>query len=104
LPWKFIPVSRKLELVKKVEFESVKIRRATDIIENRISRMILNGTIKPGEKLPTEKELSDQFDVSVVTVRQALRGLEVTGMIEKKRGKGGGIYITEIDKSAVDIR
>lgn len=87
--------------MKKIEFESLKIRRATDIIENRISGMIINGSVKPGEKLPTEKELSEQFDVSIVTVREALRGLEVAGMIEKKRGKGGGIYITEIDNESI---
>lgn len=89
--------------MKKIEFESLKIRRATDIIENRISNMILRGTIKPGEKLPTEKELSEQFDVSVVTIREALRGLEVAGLIEKKRGKGGGIYITEINNDSVKV-
>jgi GntR family transcriptional regulator, transcriptional repressor for pyruvate dehydrogenase complex len=87
--------------VKKIEFESLKIHRATDIIENRISGMIINGKVKPGDKLPTEKELSDQFDVSIVTVREALRGLEVAGMIEKRRGKGGGIYVTEIDNESV---
>src|SRR4030042_6737158 len=87
--------------MKKIEFESLKIRRATDIIENRISTMILKGVVKSGEKLPTEKELSDQFDVSIVTIREALRGLEVAGLIEKKRGKGGGIYVTEINNDSV---
>jgi GntR family transcriptional repressor for pyruvate dehydrogenase complex len=87
--------------LEKFEFESLKIRRATDIIENRISGMIINGTLNPGEKLPTEKELSEQFDVSIVTVREALRGLEVAGMIEKRRGKGGGIYVTEIESDSV---
>lgn len=77
--------------MKKIEFESLKIKRATDIIENRISNMIIKGIIKPGEKLPTEKELSEQFDVSIVTVREALRGLEVAGLIEKKRKRWGNI-------------
>jgi GntR family transcriptional repressor for pyruvate dehydrogenase complex len=89
--------------MKKIEFESLKIRRATDIIESRISNMIIKAIVKPGEKLPTEKELSEQFDVSVVTVREALRGLEVAGLIEKKRGKGGGIYVTEINSDSVKI-
>jgi GntR family transcriptional repressor for pyruvate dehydrogenase complex len=89
--------------VKKIEFESLKIRRATDIIENRISNMIIKGTIKPCEKLPTEKELSDQFDVSIVTIREALRGLEVAGLIEKKRGRGGGIYVTQINSDSVKM-
>jgi GntR family transcriptional regulator, transcriptional repressor for pyruvate dehydrogenase complex len=87
--------------VEKFEFESLKTKRATDIIENRISGLIINGKIKPREKLPTEKELSEQFDVSIVTIREALRGLEVAGMINKKRGKGGGIYVTEIDNESV---
>jgi GntR family transcriptional repressor for pyruvate dehydrogenase complex len=87
--------------MKEIEFKSLKIKRATDVIENRISNMIVKGTIKPGEKLPTEKELSYQFDVSVVTIREALRGLEVAGLIEKKRGKGGGIYVTEINNDSV---
>jgi GntR family transcriptional regulator, transcriptional repressor for pyruvate dehydrogenase complex len=87
--------------MKTIEFDSIKIRRATDLIENRISNLIIKGTIKPGEKLPTEKQLSVQFDVSIVTVREALRGLEVAGLIEKKRGKGGGIYVTEINSDSV---
>ena len=89
--------------MKKIEFESLKIRRATDVIENRISTMILKGTIKPGEKLPTEKELSEQFDVSIVTIREALRGIEVAGLIEKKRGKGGGIYVREINVDSLKV-
>ncbi|MBN1190469.1 MAG: FadR family transcriptional regulator [Dehalococcoidales bacterium] len=89
--------------MKKIEFESLKIRRATDIIENRISNMIIKGTVKPCEKLPTEKELSDQFDVSIVTIREALRGLEVAGLIEKKRGRGGGIYVTQINNDSVKL-
>ena len=91
----------KKQAIKKIEFESLKIQRATDIIENRISSMIIRGAIKPGEKLPTEKGLSNQFNVSVVTIREALRGLEVAGLIKKKRGKGGGIYITELNNDSI---
>jgi len=87
--------------MKKIEFESLKIRRITDVIENRISNMIIKGTVGPGDKLPTEKELSDQFNVSVVTIREALRGLEVAGLIQKKRGKGGGIYVTELSNDSI---
>jgi len=87
--------------MKKIEFESLKIQRATDVIETRISNLIVTGAIKPGEKLPTEKELSFQFDVSIATIREALRGLEVTGLIEKRRGKGGGIYAARISNDFV---
>ena len=87
--------------MKKIEFESLRIRRATDIIENRISNMIIKGSLASGEKLPTEKELSVQFNVSLVTIREALRGLEVSGLIEKKRGKGGGIFVTELNNDSI---
>jgi GntR family transcriptional regulator, transcriptional repressor for pyruvate dehydrogenase complex len=87
--------------MKKLEFESLKIRRATDIIENRISNMIIKGTLACGEKLPTEKQLSDQFNVSIVTIREAMRGLEVTGLIVKKRGRGGGVYVTELNNDSI---
>jgi GntR family transcriptional regulator, transcriptional repressor for pyruvate dehydrogenase complex len=89
------------EPMKKIEFDSLKIERAAHVIESRISNMVIKGTVKPGDKLPTEKELSNQFDVSVVTIREALRGLEVAGLIEKKRGKGGGVYVTEINSDSV---
>jgi GntR family transcriptional regulator, transcriptional repressor for pyruvate dehydrogenase complex len=87
--------------MKKYEFESLKLRRATDIIENRISNMIIKGALSSGEKLPTEKQLSEQFNVSIVTIREALRGLEVSGLIAKKRGRGGGVFITELDNSSI---
>jgi GntR family transcriptional regulator, transcriptional repressor for pyruvate dehydrogenase complex len=87
--------------MKKPEFKTVRFRRVTDVIESRISNMIIKGTVKPGERLPTEKELSDQFDVSMVTIREALRGLQSSGLIQKKRGKNGGIFATEINNDSV---
>ena len=87
--------------MKKPEFKTVRFRRVTDVIESRISNMIIKGTVKPGERLPTERELSEQFDVSMVTIREALRGLQSSGLIQKKRGKNGGIFATEINNDSV---
>ncbi len=87
--------------MKNFGFDSLKKQRSTDKIENYISSMIIKGIIRPGEKLPTEKELSEKFDVSVGTIREALRGLEVSGLIEKIRGKGGGIFATEITNDSL---
>ncbi len=58
------------------------------LIEFTIRDRILSGQLHPGEKLPTEKELSDQFGVSVITVRTALAKLEAEGLILRKAGKG----------------
>lgn len=89
--------------MQNISFEPLKVRRLSEIVENCIKDLILKGEIKPGDRLPTEKELSRQFGVSSVTVREALRGLETFGLIEKKKGKGGGILVVETDSDSVKI-
>jgi len=51
--------------------------------------------------LPSEKELSKQFGVRLVTVREGLKGLESLGLIEKRQGKEGAIFITEVSNDSV---
>jgi DNA-binding FadR family transcriptional regulator len=89
--------------MEKTEFQTLKAHRVTDVVESRISTMIIKGAIGPGEKLPTEKELSDQFNVSIVSIREALRGLQVAGLIQKKRGKSGGVFATEINNDSIRV-
>jgi GntR family transcriptional repressor for pyruvate dehydrogenase complex len=89
--------------MQKISFEPIKIRRLSEFIENYIRNLILKGEVEPGERLPSEKEIGKQFGVSIVTVREALRGLEAFGLIEKKKGKGGGIFIRESKSDPVKI-
>jgi GntR family transcriptional repressor for pyruvate dehydrogenase complex len=83
-------------------FVTLKTKRLSETIEESIKDLILSGKITVGSKLPTEPEMSRQFGVSMVTIREALRGLEILGIIQKKRGKGGGIFVTQTGKEAVD--
>jgi GntR family transcriptional regulator len=53
-----------------------------------LSEKIQNGEWKPGEKLPTEEELQQKLDLSRTTVRQALRELELEGIINRRAGRG----------------
>jgi len=53
---------------------------------------LINGTLKPGDKLPTEKELMEQLGVSRTPVREAIKILEAIGVIQIKRGEG--MFIT----------
>ena len=53
-----------------------------------IERLILDGRLAPGERLPTERELAEMLDVSRVSVREALRELERRQLIERRRGRG----------------
>jgi GntR family transcriptional repressor for pyruvate dehydrogenase complex len=79
-------------------FESARQNKTTDIIIERIRTAILEGKLKPGDKLPPEKELGDQFNVSRQTMRESLRALEHMGLIILKKGSGGGAFIVEVER------
>lgn len=81
----------------------IKVRRLSEIIESDIQALLMEGKILPGERLPTEKELSKQFGVSIITMRQALRALIVLGFIEKRKGRNGGIFAAQIKSASVKI-
>jgi len=57
-------------------------------IQKQIRNMIEDITLKPGDQLPTERELSSDLGISRVTIRKAMRGLITEGLCEKKSGKG----------------
>jgi DNA-binding FadR family transcriptional regulator len=73
-------------------------RASTDVIA-QIRRAILSGQYRPGDRLPTEREMAQQFGVSRVTVRDALRALEANGLVRVKVGGQGGPYVSEPDIS-----
>jgi GntR family transcriptional regulator, transcriptional repressor for pyruvate dehydrogenase complex len=66
-------------------------------IIDQIRDAILGGRFKLGDFLATEKELVNEFAVSKATVREALRVLEVMGLIEIKAGSSGGVFVADID-------
>jgi DNA-binding FadR family transcriptional regulator len=68
-------------------------RISTDIVE-QIKRAIRDGRLTPGDQLPSERELTKQLGVSRVSVRDALRMLEATGLIEVRVGARGGAFVT----------
>ncbi len=62
-------------------------------VEKRLRDAIVLGMLTPGEKLPTESELSRQFGVAVVTAREALEALRDQGLVVTRRGRGGGSFV-----------
>jgi len=70
-----------------------KTRLYENIIEQLIA-LIKDGTLKPGDKLPPERKLAEDLNVSRTAIREALRSLETMGYIVSK--VGGGTYINEI--------
>lgn len=55
--------------------------------------MILEGSLKPGQKLPPERELAIQFEVSRPSLREAIQKLEAKGLLMRRQG--GGTYVKE---------
>lgn len=77
-----------------VVFQPARPRRAFDEIIGQIKAMIEDGALRPGDRLPSERALAEQFVVSRNTVREALRMLEIAGLVQLKRGATGGSFIT----------
>jgi GntR family transcriptional repressor for pyruvate dehydrogenase complex len=75
-------------------FAPVAVARASSAIAEQIRTAILTGRVKAGNRLSPERELAEQFGVSRVTVRDALRSLEAMGLIEVKVGARGGAFVT----------
>ncbi len=65
-----------------------------DIIQT-IKKEIILGGVKPGEKLLSERRLSEKFGAGRGTVREVLKTLEATGLLNVIRGRSGGYFINE---------
>lgn len=74
------------------------VTRATmaSSVAERLVTAIAVGTYSPGERLPPERELAERLSVSRVTLRQALQRVAELGLVEARRGRGGGTFVTAI--------
>src|SRR3954465_2522912 len=75
-------------------FEPITVARASSAIADQIRAAIITGKLTEGARLAPERELAEQFGVSRVTVRDALRSLEAMGLIEVRVGARGGAFVT----------
>jgi len=78
-------------------FNSVKSNKVSEHIVEQIRKAIFEGTLKPGDKLPPERELMKNFTVSKATLREAMRSLEVLGFLDIRKGVSGGAFVIEVD-------
>jgi GntR family transcriptional repressor for pyruvate dehydrogenase complex len=74
-------------------FDRVRQRRLSDDIVERLEGMILEGTLRAGERLPAERALAEQFGVSRPSLREAIQKLVAKGMLMSRQG--GGNYVVE---------
>lgn len=66
---------------------------AHELVVDQMRRALELGQFRPGDRLPTERELSEMLDVSRTTVRTAVAVLEREGLIAVRRGRGGGFTV-----------
>lgn len=83
-------------------FAPIRTRRAFEEICERIRSRIAAGALKPGDKLPAERELAQQLGVSRNALREALRSLEMAGVVRLQTGVKGGAFIREGDAARMD--
>jgi DNA-binding FadR family transcriptional regulator len=74
-------------------FSPVRAGNAFEETVERLLQAIRLGLVGPGDRLPTERELAARFQVSRVTLREAVRALQQAGFIESRRGRYGGTFV-----------
>jgi GntR family transcriptional repressor for pyruvate dehydrogenase complex len=71
-----------------MKFKTIRKSSAPEIIINEIIQHIKSGELKPGNKLPTERDMSQMFGVGRSSIREAIKGLVLSGYLESSQGKG----------------
>ncbi|WP_053388416.1 FadR/GntR family transcriptional regulator [Pseudomonas sp. 10-1B] len=79
----------------------VQTKRAFEEVAEQIREQLSQGLLKPGDRLPSERELAERFGLSRNTVREALRALEMSGLLELRKGATGGAFVREGQSDAV---
>jgi len=72
--------------------------RVYEQIVAHVERSIYDGGLQPGQKLPPERQLARDLKASRVAVREALRTLELRGLVEVRQGSTGGYFVREVDE------
>ncbi|QJQ96808.1 MULTISPECIES: GntR family transcriptional regulator [Halomonadaceae] len=73
-------------------YQPVRQPRIADVITERLEAMILEGSLKPGQRLPPERELAERFGVSRPSLREAIQKLAARGLVSSRQG--GGTYVS----------
>ena len=77
----------------QIVLSAMKVPRASQLLANELAEHILSGKFAEGAGLPPERALVEQTGLSRTTVREALRILEVQGLVKVRAGRAGGAFI-----------
>jgi GntR family transcriptional regulator, transcriptional repressor for pyruvate dehydrogenase complex len=82
-------------------FEPARSVRAFEDVVGQIRGAIMQGRLRAGDRLPSQRELQERFGVSRGTILEAIRVLEKTGLVEVRRGTQGGAIVRRLDATQV---
>lgn len=78
------------------KFRPIRQKRVSVEVYQQLREAILSNDFRAGDRLPSEKELSEQFQVSRLAIRDAVRTLENAGFVTIAQGAAGGVYVTDL--------
>lgn len=81
-------------------FKEVSAEKPMDVIIKQIKELLISGQLKPGDKLPPERKLSEQFNVGRTHVRDAIRKLEFYGILKTR--PQSGTFVASIGIAALE--
>ena len=84
------------------EFVPLPVRGPVEQVRLHLLEAILSGQLRPGDRLPSERELADGFRVGRAAVRDALRSLNRLQLITTNQGRGGGSFVNRLEAAPVE--
>ncbi|MFW6028935.1 MAG: GntR family transcriptional regulator [Halanaerobiales bacterium] len=69
---------------------------------DQVKKMLVRNELKPGDKLPSQRDMARQIEVNPNTIQRAYREMEILGLVETKRGKG--TFLKEDESMVIDIK
>jgi len=90
-----------LPAASRPRFVPIQPQRAHEYVAEQIRRHIALRLIKPGESLPPERDLAVTFGVGRPTIQAALRLLEAEGLVQTRRGRAGGTFVSDLSQDGL---
>lgn len=77
-----------------MSFQKIEAEKLSQAVQNQIEALILQGVLRPGERLPAERDLADKLGVSRPSLREAIAALQGDGLLDSRAGSG--VYVAEV--------
>jgi DNA-binding FadR family transcriptional regulator len=94
-------VTSESAIAQQAVLSPMQVPKASEVLANELRESILSGKFPEGTPLPTERDMVIQTQMSRTTVREALRILEVQGLVKIKTGRSGGAFVQRPDGDSV---